>query len=153
MLAAGVDPSFVAREVFQNRRLASIRLEACAVERMCFSDNGEAVLTWLSFGDFEELGASKPDAEPIIDVLRSVKGVRVACVLREQGQVVRGSLRAKDDTDVSALAQRFGGGGHKAAAGFTLSMELGEAVQMVFDALVELVSSPSEGADAEGAQQ
>lgn len=153
MLAAGVDPSFVAREVFQNRRLASIRLEACAVERMCFSDNGEAVLTWLSFGDFEELGASKPDAEPIIDVLRSVKGVRVACVLREQGQVVRGSLRAKDDTDVSALAQRFGGGGHKAAAGFPLSMELGEAVQMVFDALVELVSSPSEGADAEGAQQ
>lgn len=145
MVGAGTDPALVAREVFQNRRLASILLESRAVERMCFSDDGAAVVSWLSRGDFEELDALKPDAEPIINSLRSVKGVRVACMLREQDQAVRGSLRAKDDTDVSGLARRFGGGGHRAAAGFTLKMELGEAVQTVLAAISELVAEPDEG--------
>ena len=145
MVAAGADPALVAREVFQNRRLASIQLESRAIERMVFTDDGAAVVSWLSICDFEELGASKPDAEPIINSLRSVKGVRVACMLREQDQAVRGSLRAKDDTDVSVLARRFGGGGHKAAAGFTLEMELGEAVQTVLAALADLVSGEAGG--------
>ena len=145
MVAAGADPALVAREVFQNRRLASIQLESRAIERMVFTDDGAAVASWLSIGDFEELGASKPDAEPIINSLRSVKGVRVACMLREQDQAVRGSLRAKDDTDVSVLARRFGGGGHKAAAGFTLEMELGEAVQTVLAAMADLVSGEAGG--------
>ena len=66
-------------------------------------------------------------------------------MLREQDQVVRGSLRAKDDTDVSVLARRFGGGGHKAAAGYTLEMELGEAVQTVLAAMADLVSGEAGG--------
>ena len=59
------------------------------------------------------------------------KRQRVACMLREQGDVVRGSLRAKDDTDVAAVARSFGGGGHVAAAGFTLSCTLDEARRSV----------------------
>lgn len=151
MVASGADPAMVAREVFQNRRLASIQLEARAIERMVFTDGGSAVASWLSIGDFEELGASKPDAEPIINSLRSVKGVRVACMLREQDHAVRGSLRAKDDTDVSVLARRFGGGGHKAAAGFTLEMELGQAFQTVLEAMAALVSGDSGPDSGEGA--
>lgn len=151
MVASGADPAMVAREVFQNRRLASIQLEARAIERMVFTDGGSAVASWLSIGDFEELGASKPDAEPIINSLRSVKGVRVACMLREQDHAVRGSLRAKDDTDVSVLARRFGGGGHKAAAGFTLEMELDQAFKTVLEAMAGLVSGDSGPDSGEGA--
>ncbi len=62
--------------------------------------------------DFDAVGAVKADAEPVIDALRSLRGVRVACMLRDQGDSVRGSLRAKDDTDVAALARTLGGGGH-----------------------------------------
>lgn len=153
MVAAGADPALVAREVFQNRRLASIMLEARAIERMRFSADGAAVVSWLAIDDFEEFGAVKSDAEPIINALRSVKGVRVACMLREQDEAVRGSLRAKDDTDVSCLARRFGGGGHKAAAGFTLAMRLDEAVEMVSTAISELVSIQSSKPFEESVQQ
>lgn len=144
MVAAGADPAFVAREVFQNRRLASVQLEGRAIDRMMLFADGQAALSWLSRSDFEELGATKADAEPIINILRSVRGVRVACMLREQDDAVRGSFRAKDDTDVSVTARAFGGGGHKAAAGFTLELPLEQAVETVAAAMEKLFSGDPE---------
>ena len=130
-----VEAGAVSRAIFQNRTLPSVRLEGVAVERMAFGADGAFVLSWLSADDFEAVGAVKADAEPIIDALRSVAGVRAACMLREQGDVVRGSLRAKDGTDVAAIARTFGGGGHVAAAGFTLPCPMDEARRQVREAL------------------
>lgn len=50
-------------------------------------------------------------------------------MLRQQGDAVRGSLRAKDDTDVASIARSFGGGGHRAAAGFTFQGSVAQAVE------------------------
>lgn len=135
MVAAGAEPSAIARQFYQNRSLASIRLESAAIDHLCFSADGRAALSWLSLADFERCGAVKADAEPLIDVLRSIAGVEVACILREQAGEVRGSLRAKDDTDVAAIAREFGGGGHTAAAGFTLHGAFPQAVARVAERL------------------
>ena len=81
----------------------------------------------------------KSDAEPVINALRSIAGVNVACMLRQHEDCIRGSLRAKDDTDVSAIARSFGGGGHVAAAGFTMHCSMQEAVDQVRAALQEAV--------------
>ena len=139
MVAAGADPASVSREVFQNRTYASMRLEATAIMRAEFSEDGATALGYLTREDFARFGAQKSDAEPVIDALRRIEGVRVACMLREQEDCIRGSLRAKDDTDVSAIARTFGGGGHVAAAGFTLRCTLDEAVAQVRAALAEAV--------------
>ncbi len=152
MVDAGADPAAVSRAIFQSRSLPSVRLEGAAVGRMRFGARGAYALSWLSRADFEAFGAVKSDAEPIIDALRSVLGVRVACMLREQGDVVRGSFRAKDDTDVAALARGLGGGGHKAAAGFTLSCGLQEAVAQVDAVLAQALGArPDERAFADAA--
>lgn len=139
MVAAGADPASVSREVFQNRTYASMRLEATAIMRAEFSEDGATALGYLTREDFARFGAQKSDAEPVIDALRRIEGVRVACMLREQEDCIRGSLRAKDDTDVSAIARTFGGGGHVAAAGFTLYCTLDDAVAQVRAALAEAV--------------
>ena len=139
MVAAGADPACVSREVFQNRTYASMRLEATAIMRVEFSEDGATALGYLTREDFARFGAQKSDAEPVIDALRRIEGVRVACMLREQEDCIRGSLRAKDDTDVSAIARTFGGGGHVAAAGFTLYCTLDDAVAQVRAALAEAV--------------
>lgn len=139
MVAAGANPASVSREVFQNRTYASMRLEATAIMRAEFSDDGATALGYLTREDFARFGAQKSDAEPVIDALRRIEGVRVACMLREQEDCIRGSLRAKDDTDVSAIARTFGGGGHVAAAGFTLRCTLDDAVAQVRAALAEAV--------------
>lgn len=129
MVAAGAEPAAISRHIYQSRSLASIELEGRTVAHMALAANGTASLSWLALADFAECRAVKADAEPMVDVLRSIEGVRVACMLREQGaDEVRGSLRAKDGTDVASIAREFGGGGHTAAAGFTFHGTLGEAV-------------------------
>jgi len=135
----GVDPAYVAKWVFQTRTRASLELEALVIERMDVIANGEAVISWVDSSDFERLGAMKADAQPLIDCIRTLEGIRVACILREQDGHVRGSFRSKDETDVSLLARELGGGGHKAAAGFTLHMTLSEAMKLVGEKLVALL--------------
>ncbi len=139
MIEAGADPSAVSRAIFQNRTEASVRLEGIALSHMDFDESLGVAITHLSKADFQAANAVKSDAEPLIDVLRSIAGVRVACILREQEDCVRGSLRAKDATDVSAIARKFDGGGHTAAAGFTLHCSLDEAISLLKKSLSEAV--------------
>ena len=62
------------------------------------------------------------DAEDLVGYPRSVGGVKVAVLLREEGPgTIKASLRAKGEVPVNAIAHRFGGGGHENAAGCTLS--------------------------------
>ncbi len=131
MVSAGADPAAVAREVFQNRSIASLELERIMLSRMRFGFDGAYVASYLTRADFEQTGAVKADAEPLINSIRAISGVRVACMLREEPEHIRGSFRAKDDTDVAAIANTMGGGGHKAAAGFTLHGPLEQAIERV----------------------
>ncbi|MDO4399561.1 MAG: DHH family phosphoesterase [Coriobacteriia bacterium] len=139
MVAMGADPSLAGREFFQNRSMASLNLEHRMVSRMEILMDGQVAFSYITLADFTECGAENSDAEALIDTLRSVRGVRAACILKERNGFVRGSLRAKDDdTDVAAMARVLGGGGHKAAAGFTLEVSLEEAISQVKDELARL---------------
>ena len=139
MVEEGADPASISRAVFQNRTLASMQLEAQAVSRAEFHEREGFAISYLTLADFARFKAVKSDAEPVINALRSIAGVNVACMLRQHEDCIRGSLRAKDDTDVSAIARSFGGGGHVAAAGFTLHTSMQEAVEQVRAALQEAV--------------
>ena len=135
----GIDPSFVAAKVFQCRSWASLKLESLILGRMVTNAEKTWVLSWVSESDMLNLSARKDDTEELIDSLRSLVGIRVACMLRDQDGAVRGSLRAKDDTDVASLARKLGGGGHRAAAGFTLECGLERAVELLKKELEALV--------------
>ena len=128
LVAFGVNPAYVATNAFQNRTIASLKLEALAIERLEVLCNGRVSLSWIVEDDLKRVNASKTDVEPLIDTVRAVQGTLVACMLREQDGKVRGNLRSKDDTDVSVLARELGGGGHKAAAGFNLDMPFENAL-------------------------
>ena len=144
LVAHGVDPSHAATCAFQSRSMASLRLEELAIKRMKLASEGRVAISWVTLSDLDQFGASKSDAEPIIDVLRSLSGIRVACMLREQDGVIRGNLRSKDTTDVSVLAIELGGGGHKAAAGFTLDTDLETAITLLEQKLCALVEERAE---------
>lgn len=125
MVAAGASPSLCAREAYQNRSIASLKLDSLTVDRMVVGVDGRFAYSWVTPEDMERLGATKDDVDGLTDILRSLQGVAIAAILRVQGDgTIRGSLRAKDDTDVSAVAHEFDGGGHRAAAGFTYTGSL-----------------------------
>ena len=138
LVAAGAQPEVVARETMHNRTLASLRLESRVIERMELLNEGKCALSWVTAKDMSDFSAEKSDTDALINVVRQLQGLRVACVLREQGDLVKGSLRAKDDTDVSVLARKLGGGGHKAAAGFTVDGPLDSVLQTMRNELAVL---------------
>ncbi len=141
MVCAGARPDLVAVEVFQNRTRPSLDLEALVIERMQVFCDGQGVISWVTLDDMRRYGAVKSDTEPLIDSIRSLTGVRVACILREQESSIRGSLRAKDDTDVSTLARTLDGGGHRAAAGFTLRKPIDRAVPFMEERIGALLEA------------
>ena len=135
LVAAGVKPFKVSREITQNESLAAIKLQSLAIERMILLQNGQIALSWITADDMRGLNAQKADADGVVGALRSIRGVRVACALREQDGEVRGNLRSKDDSDVSVVAREFDGGGHRGAAGFKLKLPMEDAVSAIEDRL------------------
>lgn len=131
MVACGASPSAIAGSLFQERTAASVAIDAVAAANMRMLANGAAVVSWISALDMEKAGACRNDAENAINVVRSIRGVEVACMLKERDGEIRGSLRAKGDIDVAAIAREYGGGGHVAAAGFTMHCTLDEAVRTI----------------------
>jgi len=86
--------------------------------------------------DFGEVGAAEPYSEGIIDYLRAVEGAIMAVLIREpprsDGPPRRVSLRSSsDEVDVSAIARKSGGGGHRQAAGFSSIASIGEITEFV----------------------
>lgn len=145
MVAAGADAGGIASNVYQSRTIASLRLEARVVERMRFAANGGFLISYLTLKDFEETGAVMADAEQSVSLLRSLAGVRVACMLKEvegaKGVFIKGSFRAKDDTDVREIACRHSGGGHRAAAGFKMFCPMDHAIEQLVGEFEELLGA------------
>ena len=78
-------------------------------------------------------------------MVRSVAGSEVALFLKEvPGGKVRGNLRAKGHHDISTVARALGGGGHKAASGFTIEGSVDDALCAAMPLLKELFEKEDE---------
>jgi phosphoesterase RecJ-like protein len=138
LVEAGADIHAVFQEVYESVEFAKLKLLARALGRAEVLEGGRIVVSHLVRSDFAEVGASEPYSEGIIDYLRAVEGAELAVLIREQpnqgGHSYKGSLRSSiDELDVSAIARRFGGGGHRQAAGFSTDLPLGEIVGQIRD--------------------
>jgi phosphoesterase RecJ-like protein len=124
LVEAGADVHRVFQGVYESVQFAKLKLLARALERAQVYEGGRIVVSYLLRTDFHEVGAAEPYSEGIIDYLRAVEGADMAVLIREPpregGPTRRVSLRASvDELDVSAIARKSGGGGHRQAAGFS----------------------------------
>jgi phosphoesterase RecJ-like protein len=138
LVDAGADIHAVFQEVYESVEFAKLKLLARALDRAEVLEGGRIVVSNLLRSDFTEVGASEPYSEGIIDYLRMVEGAELAALIREQlndgADAHKGSLRSSiDELDVSAIARRFGGGGHRQAAGFSTDLSLPEIVEQIRD--------------------
>ena len=106
------------------------------------AESGQIAWATLPFSVFSEIEANEQHSEGIVNELLSIKGVKIAAILREgvQGKV-RGSLRSIGKLDVAATAREFGGGGHVNAAGVSFSCSLDEAEDTLIEALKRCLES------------
>jgi bifunctional oligoribonuclease and PAP phosphatase NrnA len=136
LVEAGADVHRVFQGVYENVQFAKLKLLARALDRARILEGGDIVVSYLLRGDFEDVGASEPYSEGIIDVLRSVEGALVSALIREpprDGAPARKvSLRSSvDEVDVSAIARKSGGGGHREAAGFSSELSVDEITKFI----------------------
>lgn len=119
MIEAGARPHAIYAAIYETRSRGAQVLLGRTLERIEVANDGLVAWSWISAQDFDETGARPEEAENLIDHVRTLAGVRVVFLAKVLGTTIRVSLRAKADDDVSAVARAFGGGGHRAAAGFT----------------------------------
>jgi phosphoesterase RecJ-like protein len=151
LIEAGVDVPAVYERLYENVQPAKLALLATALQHVQRFDSGELTLSSLSAEDFVRAEAKESYSEGIIDHLRAVRGTKVAALVRElSGPDRKGqhkvSLRATDDTvDVSAIARAQGGGGHRRAAGFTTTLELGALIVFLRAEIAGQLQASSDG--------
>src|SRR2546427_5181791 len=136
LVEAGADVHRVFQGVYESVQFAKLKLLARALERAQVFEGGRIVVSYPVRTDFTEVGAPEPYSEGIIDFLRAVEGADMAVLIREppreDGPARRVSLRASiDELDVSAIARKSDGGGHRQAAGVSSEASIEEITDFV----------------------
>jgi phosphoesterase RecJ-like protein len=136
LVEAGANLHRVFQGVYESVEFAKLKLLARALGRAEVYDGGRLVIAYLLRDDFLEVGAVEPYSEGIIDYLRAVEGSDMAVLIREPptrgGPKHRVSLRSRgDELDVSEIARKSGGGGHRQAAGFSSELPLDELISFI----------------------
>lgn len=136
LLSHGVDPQAMADQLVEGRSFQATELLARMLSKAEFEENFGLCWSTISLRDFEQTDTTDEDTENFVNFLRAVDGARVAVLFREvERGLVKVSLRAKDDTDVSLVARLLGGGGHRSAAGCRIHGSLRKAVTCVLSAM------------------
>jgi bifunctional oligoribonuclease and PAP phosphatase NrnA len=149
LLAAGVQQYEVAKAVFETNHIGYLRLVADALGRIVQVPEASLVWTRVGLADLAAHGVEMDETEGLIDLVRTDEASDVAAVLKEQPEGgYKVSLRSKGATDVGRLATRFGGGGHKYAAGFSSQLD---ADALVATLVAALAGQGSEAVASRGA--
>jgi phosphoesterase RecJ-like protein len=145
LVHVGVDVGRVSRQVYENYPRRRVELLRELLGTMRFGANGRVSSFSLNLKMAKQLGVIPEDNEGLIDHLRAIRGVIVAVFFEElAGGKVRVSMRSKsDNVDVSAICEKFGGGGHKLAAGARVPGSLAEVEKKILEAICDAVSSDS----------
>ena len=123
------------RQLFEEHRLAYLRLAGAALLRAEYDPDRRFVASWVTAADLAEYGVGLDETEGLIDLLRRTTEADVSCVLKETPDGTKASLRAVNGFDVGTLAIAFGGGGHRSAAGFVSPLPVPELLAALRDAL------------------
>jgi bifunctional oligoribonuclease and PAP phosphatase NrnA len=145
LVRAGVDVGRINQQVYENYPRRRVELLRELLRTMRFEGGGRVASFSLSLKTAAELGVLPEDNEGLIDHLRAIRGVIVAVFFEElpDGKV-RVSMRSKSEkTDVCAICQKFGGGGHTLAAGARVRGSLAEVEQKILEAICDAVGCDS----------
>ena len=137
--AAGARVYELNQELFETNTLGRLRMQAWIVDNMKLLKDGQMAIVAIPKCKELELGVTEDDMDNISSFPRTVAGVCMAATLRETNDDgTKISVRAVPGYDATAVTVKFGGGGHKGAAGAALKMSLAEAAEAVEAAMLAL---------------
>lgn len=123
-----IDMSKIYLNLYCNKTVNELKLQAECIEKIQLINGGKIALIALGKDVFEKVKFFPYDFQEYIDLIKSINGVEVALLLREENGKIRTSIRTNGKIDAAKLAEKFGGGGHLRASGCTLDCSLDMAV-------------------------
>jgi phosphoesterase RecJ-like protein len=134
LVLAGADPAHCARHIYFGHSTAKMRLLGAALSNL--HREGALAWIWVTQEQMQRFGAREEDCEGLVNYALSIADVQVAIFFRElpDGRY-RISIRSKGEVNVSAVAEHFGGGGHKCASGCSIDGPLDAAVSRIIERL------------------
>ena len=133
------DISAINRNIFSVVSLKRLRLQGWMVENMQLFGEGRIAICGLPLAVEQAMELTEDDMENISGFLRAIEGVLIGAMLRENPDgTLKLSVRCQQEYDAGSICAKFGGGGHRGAAGATLRMPMNEAIQAVYAAMPAL---------------
>jgi phosphoesterase RecJ-like protein len=136
----GAEPGKIAQSVYFSSPMSKMCLLGAALSRL----ERDGAITWMSVTrhDMERFGALDEDCEGLVNYALGISGVEVAIFFREMAhERIRVSIRSKGAVNVAEIAQKFGGGGHECAGGFSTEGPVEEAARRVLAELRDKIGS------------
>ena len=122
MIECGADGFFINKLMFDTKSRERLEIERLALNSLTYHYDGKIAVIFITKEMMEKSGASDDDTEGISGMPRQIEGVVIGITIREKDNGnFRVSMRSSGEKDVSAVCAKFGGGGHKAAAGCTVT--------------------------------
>jgi phosphoesterase RecJ-like protein len=134
LIDAGACPAEIYQKLYERDTAGRVRLRGVILSRVVCELEGRLAHTHVLKEDFDRMGALPSDTEDVVNLALAIKGVEFALILVEQQQGgFKLSFRSRCELDCSQIAEQFSGGGHKAAAGASVSGTLEEVQPRVLD--------------------
>ncbi|MDA1013083.1 MAG: bifunctional oligoribonuclease/PAP phosphatase NrnA [Planctomycetota bacterium] len=132
LIDAGAQPALVYQQLYERRSLARTRLWGVVLGRVELAFDGRLGYTHVELKDFDQTGAAPADTEELVNECLKIEGTEAAFIAVEQrNSLIKFSFRSRTSMDVAAVAEQFGGGGHKQAAGAKVKGPLSDALTKV----------------------
>lgn len=131
LLRYGVETHEITTRIYDTKSIPSIKINALALSQLEFSDDRK--LAWCAVSEemMRKARAKSEDLIGLVDQIRSIEGVEVAILFREEREKIKVNFRSKHRINVSEVAKCFGGGGHIKAAGAIVEGNLEKVKQRV----------------------
>ena len=138
---AGVNPAAMARRVFDSNSFGKLKLIGALLDSMELLDEGRLALLYMDDEMLEACNCTNNDTEGLINLPLTAREIQAVVFFKvaPTGEI-RVSMRSKYDVDVRQVAGAFGGGGHKNAAGFTVTGSLDEVRPRIVELIVQAIA-------------
>jgi len=141
LVRSGVQPYEMHRRMYESASSGVLMLQKAVISSLELAAEGRIALLSLKKEDLASSGASYEDAEDLVNIPLQDKVVEVSVLFKENSEGrLRCSLRSKGAVNVARIAQDFGGGGHKTAAGFTCAAPLARAKGDVLQSITQAIA-------------
>lgn len=145
-LEAGVNPVEVARNVYDSNNMGRLKLFGSVLSAMQLDPTGHIAIVYLDHEMARAAGGTYEDTEGLINLPLTVKEIQAVVFFKQiEGDDYRVSMRSKGDIDIGSVAKGFGGGGHKNAAGCTVSGPIDGLQKMFVGKIEEAIASGERG--------